>query len=769
MLSVSNEFLQAVKNKAAQDIRLEFADGSVIGKADIAATAGGLTYTEILNGDTDMTFGKAVMSELSVVLVNTDGRFTAFDFTQEFTAKVGVKLNGEYVYINLGVFRSERPEKVRGKLIEFTAHDRMSLFDRPADAFLTVLTFPVTIGEIFVQLCEYCGAEYVSAEFVNFAKNVDINPFTGTDYTCREILAWIAEAAGSYARMSREGRVELVWFSAADYTVTRKERFEMTESEFETPPIDRLEVYNSYGDQLSTSGTGDIVYGITDNPFLYIENDTQLADLQPYTDAICDRIVTLPAYQPSSFRAEWNPVVQCGDIITVVDDYDTAIAFPVFAQTVTWMGYGRVVCENTGGVTRQNKPVRQRELERLKKEMAKAAKDLSTSIESYLNSEEGVASITSAVSGKFMAAPPTYTYSTPSGVTYGFEKTADGYYTSTNAGVDSSFSYGVFTFENNTGKPQDIILRCISRGESNCDYGIISVINGSLAQSNTADSSGVLKKFNDINSETPVDVTLTIPSGKSMVSFKYRKDGSVHGEGDYFKIMPITGEYVTASEASSLIEQRVDKFGASLKLSVTNGEKSSQILLTGDGINLTGKVEFTGEVVFKNDLSTAGSTTINGANITTGKISADRIDTSSLATYKILTAMTDGNGEPFDMTVFTSNGRFMSLGASPTQEQSTDLTVWANNITFASRGAGSLSEYLVISTVDTKDAIDGIEYRYQNCIYPYNPSGSMAQWALGNDDYPFFVAYLWEALYLYDYDDEKWRGLYIRNGQIEID
>jgi len=178
MLSVSNEFLQAVKNKAAQDIRLEFADGSVIGKADIAATAGGLTYTEILNGDTDMTFGKAVMSELSVVLVNTGGSFTAFDFTQEFTAKVGVKLNGEYVYINLGVFRSERPEKVRGKLIEFTAHDRMSLFDRPAEAFLTSLTFPVTIGEVFVRLCGYCGVEYISEEFVNSGKSVDINPFT---------------------------------------------------------------------------------------------------------------------------------------------------------------------------------------------------------------------------------------------------------------------------------------------------------------------------------------------------------------------------------------------------------------------------------------------------------------------------------------------------------------------------------------------------------------------------------------------------------------
>ena len=259
-----------------------------------------------------------------------------------------------------------------------------------------------------------------------------------------------------------------------------------------------------------------------------------------------------------------------------------------------------------------------------------------------------------------MSAPLTYTYSTPDGVTYGFTKTSDGYYTSTNAGVNSSYSYGVFTFNNSSGKAQEITLRCISYGESGFDFGIISTVNKNLVQSNATDTSYVLKSFKGTSSETPVDVTVSIPNGTSMITFKYIKDGSQHSGGDYFKIMPLTGEFVTASEASSLIEQRVDALGASLKLSVSNGEKSSTISLTKDGVSLSSQtIQFTGQVVFKSDLSTAGSTSIDGANITTGKISADRIDVGELSTKKVLFDDDNYNYNIISLTSISRSSPFM--------------------------------------------------------------------------------------------------------------
>ena len=551
---ISDDFLQAIKNKAPQDVRLEFTGGDVIGTSDIAITSGGLTYTEILNGETDVIFGRAVMSELSAVLINADSRFTNFDFSREFKAKVGVKVGGTFEYVSLGVFKGERPEKVRGKLIDFAAHDRMSLFDKSAESFADGLTFPCTLGEIFAKLCAFCGVGCVSAVFPNSGKTFDKNPLADTDYTCREILGYIAEAAGAYARMSRDGAVELVWFADVNYTVTRTDRFEMTESEFLTPPIDKLEVYNSYGDQLNSSGSGDIVYGISDNPFLYIENDTQLTGLQPYVDAIYNRITSLPAYHPSSFRAEFNPAVQCGDIISVVDDYGETIRFPVFVQTITWNGFGKTTYENTGGVIRQNAPFTQRELEQIKKKSLRAV-DLYTTIDSYMSTDEGVASITSAVGGKFVT--------------------------------------------------QDAL------------------------------------------------------SG-----------------------------YAKTTEVSSKITQEVNNGIASLTLSVTNGTKTSTIKLLKDGVSISSQtIQFDGEVVFKSDLSTAGSTTIDGANIKTGKISADRIDTSTLYAKQVL-LNTDKGDYPMISSELsdTNNTAYVKIGVTTDNGWAQFVDVYGTYIRFGRPG-----------------------------------------------------------------------------------
>ncbi|MGM9682059.1 MAG: DUF6273 domain-containing protein, partial [Eubacteriales bacterium] len=374
------DLLTAIRNHAEQDIKIVFEDGTVISKSNISVSSGGLTLTEVLNGETDMTMGRAVSSLVEMVLFNTDGEFQDFNFNQEFTLQIGVKINGDYEYITLGIFKGERPEKVRGKLINFSAYDRMVYFDISAEDFITGLTFPTTLGEIYQKLCDFVGVNPVSLTFINSDKQFTFNPFSSADYTAREILAWIAEAAGAYARFNSSGNVELTWFTNKSHTILRTDRFEMSESEFTTPAIDKLEVYNSYGDQLVTSGTGSNTYVISDNPFLYIENDTEIEGLQPFVNQLYNRLITFPAYNPASLRAEWYPEIKCGDIISVVDDYGITITFPVFSQTITWKGFGKVEYENTGGLTREIAPIQQRELEEIKKKMLRGA-DLYTTID----------------------------------------------------------------------------------------------------------------------------------------------------------------------------------------------------------------------------------------------------------------------------------------------------------------------------------------------------------------------------------------------------
>ena len=73
----------------------------------------------------------------------------------------------------------------------------------------------------------------------------------------------------------------------------------------------------------------------------------------------------------------------------------------------------------------------------------------------------------------------------------------------------------------------------------------------------------------------------------------------------------------------STLTQTVNGFS----LSVSNGTSSSTIkLMSGSTVISSKTIEFTGGVVFKSDLSTKGSTTINGSNITTGTINACNVN-----------------------------------------------------------------------------------------------------------------------------------------------
>lgn len=692
--------LEAIRAHTEQDIKITFADNTVLGKADVAITGDGVKITDILNGDTDYTFGKAVCKQVEMTLFNVDNKFNNFDFTQEFTLQIGVKVGAAFQYVTVGIFKGERPDKVRGKLIDFTAYDRMQKFDVSASGFIENLTFPITLGAVLSSLCTSIGVELETTTFTNSTKNFTFNPFSTSDYTAREVLAWIAEAAGCYARVNADGKVELNTFTTNSYKILKTDRFEMSESEFETPVIGKLECYTSYGDQLVTAGTGTNTYVISDNPFLYIENDTEISSLQPYVNAIFAKASLFPAYSPISVRAEWYPEIKCGDIITVVNDYDEVKTLPIFSQTIKWNGFGKVEYESTGGLTREIEPVQQRELEAIKKSMLRGT-DLSTAVESYLNTQEGKASITSAVEGKFVEVSSGSTITTTTAIEqliqktekgieskislsasygsgtigsnvralltlfanadsssirlsanaldltatetagststeevgtyaqhpdvdgipatpdneYDFTKTSDGYYTSQNAGVHSSYSYGGFKF--NFTKSTTITIRCISYGEAEHDYGIVSNLDTSLDWNNTADTTGVKKAFSGENesSSSYVDLTMTVPPGSHFITFKYIKDSSVHKNGDYFKI--------------KCFIQKTSRGKATISL------KSGNVQISSADINFNGLVTFT-------DLSTSGATTIDGGNVTTDNLYVNKVFFAENENYTIVTSKMSG-------------------------------------------------------------------------------------------------------------------------------
>ena len=182
------------------------------------------------------------------------------------------------------------------------------------------------------------------------------------------------------------------------------------------------------------------------------------------------------------------------------------------------------------------------------------------------------------------------------GVVYGFARTSDGYYTSTNGGINDSFSYAGFLINNvSSSTSKKLILRCISYGEANYDYGVISILEKELETStsitNDFNSGKILKSFKGQSSPDPVDVILNVPAGAlTAFTFKYVKDTVSSSGGDYFKIKVIDPD-ASGDEESSVI-----------------GLSYNGMLLSSAEINIKGFVTF-------ESLENDGATTINGNNV----------------------------------------------------------------------------------------------------------------------------------------------------------
>lgn len=82
-------------------------------------------------------------------------------------------------------------------------------------------------------------------------------------------------------------------------------------------------------------------------------------------------------------------------------------------------------------------------------------------------------------------------------------------------------------------------LQCISNGENNYDFGILSTINHTLDASNKIDSANVKKSFKGAASASVQSVAYSGVKVGDYIYVKYRKDGSVNKNNDslQFKVV----------------------------------------------------------------------------------------------------------------------------------------------------------------------------------------------------------------------------------------
>lgn len=173
-----------------------------------------------------------------------------------------------YEFVPLGVFIADRPDAPMVHTINMVCDDRMKKFDvnMPSNETLGI-TFPTTIATLYTKICDYMGVPYKTTSFINADGVISKRPKEFDSSTVRQVLSWIAEAAGSNAKFDRDGVLCLEWLKTTSVSLDENDYRTFDPCWYETQTVDKL--YNRLqGNNDRTYGSGSVGYLILDNPLL---------------------------------------------------------------------------------------------------------------------------------------------------------------------------------------------------------------------------------------------------------------------------------------------------------------------------------------------------------------------------------------------------------------------------------------------------------------------------------------------------------------------
>lgn len=150
--------------------------------------------------------------------------------------------------------------------------------------------------------------------------------------------------------------------------------------------------------------------------------------------------------------------------------------------------------------------------------------------------------------------------------------------------------------------------------------------------------------------------TGTLETWKNEASQKITKDGIIATVGSYYTK---DSDFQSATTRITNAESRITQLNDSIELKVEKNGIISAINQTSEKVTIAAsKVDLSGYVSISN-LKTAGKTVIDGSNITTGTISADRIDAKSLFAKQLdATNLHITGNSTFDGTLNGATGSF---------------------------------------------------------------------------------------------------------------
>lgn len=696
-----------------------------------ADTMGGVTYKQSLNSGTDLQYGVAAMSEVSFAFRSANFDPGIVFEGQKFTLQMSQVESGDDDFQTIGIYTVYSVKKRSGKT-SVMAYDNMLLLEKDATAFLKTVTFPMTMFSLLMSICSYCGVELSNSSVTNGEYSITAKPSV-SGATCRNLISYIAETAGSYAFINVSGMLVLKSYASENaITIDNTKYITHWKEEYSTSPIERVEIRagNNYvtSDE-SESSEEKNTYLIDNNPIITaMSSDSR--------KSVCAQLMTnLVDMTYTPFEAEMfvDHGIQTGDAVTV-----DGVESIVMEKT---MRPGGVTIGSTGNKKREvyqsNEDQKQSQsaldalsalqtAEEAKNSLGEYAKksEVSAEVNSYMNSDEGKASIEMIVQGSMSD----------------YVKTTD-----LEAGVKAYINTDAGTAQ------------------------LVSAVSGTYA---TKDSLGNYVKSTELSS----GITSYINTSTGKANLVSAVSGTYVTKDTYTKGIASIEQSVTdvnsAITLSSSYSNNTIGTNVYALLQLVSNANSSSIKIKADKIDFEGFTTF----VRPSDLASSGKTTIDGGRITTGTISADRIDVDSLHVKTIY-----GTGSYASTALLYSSSNNLYLGGTNTSSSTvSNAYIYAKSELYMYAGSriylcgstsskaieiytsstagyirpiinegvdlGSASyrwDKLYVRTIDTRynSTADGITIE-KGSIIPTTTSSTATTYNIGSSSYPFNQIYV---------------------------
>ena len=217
MINATSAFKEALFNddrRYVERVVITLEDETELDLDNSSLWSGGFSIEDSVSDDNSFSaVGSAIINKATVVLNNIYDDFSEYDFINaEFVMFVGLDLeeDGETrrELLRKGTYIVDET-RYNGSIITLTGIDYMSKFDLPYSE--STLEYPASCDTIVRDLCTCCGVTLATLDFQNKSTVVAERPLDEA-LTCREVLSYVGQLCGCYARCNPSGQLELKWF-----------------------------------------------------------------------------------------------------------------------------------------------------------------------------------------------------------------------------------------------------------------------------------------------------------------------------------------------------------------------------------------------------------------------------------------------------------------------------------------------------------------------------------------------------------------------------